>query len=279
VIRGSTAIAQAIDDQEMAEGDGDAVHEEEPVFKPSAVMEALKFGWNSVFTPDASTNGSCDVSTEAVDALIDRTRGTADMSTLTSDICETGSALAEGQQRSVASFNIDQPLVSTHLFNGEVLDNSATEDDVQAIAASWNQSRFAARVADATPIFARKPMQSNWSHDDACMACGDGGELLLCDMCPAAYHLECIGAGQVPSGRWACPHHFCCVCEKKSQDCSNCLFRCEMCPCAFCEDCKPDDMSFLPNNDCRFIKRGFKVPTNAYYIHCSDECRASAQHI
>jgi hypothetical protein len=41
VIRGSTAIAQAIDDQEMAEGDGDAVHEEEPVFKPSAVMEVV----------------------------------------------------------------------------------------------------------------------------------------------------------------------------------------------------------------------------------------------
>jgi hypothetical protein len=47
------------------------------------------------------------------------------------------------------------------------------------------------------PRVCRKPMQSNWSHDDACMACGDGGELLLCDMCPAAYHLECIGAGQV----------------------------------------------------------------------------------
>ena len=31
---------------------------------------------------------------------------------------------------------------------------------------------------------------------------------------------------QVPAGRWTCPHHFCCVCEKKSQDCSNCLFRC-----------------------------------------------------
>ena len=89
---------------------------------------------------------------------------------------------------------------------------------------------------------------------------------------------------QVPAGRWTCPHHFCCVCERKSQDCSNCLFRCpaniyfhapaarslrfcriwepsnffrrcEMCPCAFCEDCKPDDMSFLPINDCRFTKR------------------------
>jgi hypothetical protein len=29
------------------------------------------------------------------------------------------------------------------------------------------------------------------------MACGDGGELLLCNLCPASYHLECIGAHQV----------------------------------------------------------------------------------
>jgi hypothetical protein len=42
-------------------------------------------------------------------------------------------------------------------------------------------------------------MQSNWTHDDVCMACGDGGELLLCNMCPAAYHLECIGAEKVRS--------------------------------------------------------------------------------
>ena len=39
VIRGSTAIAQAIDDQEQAEGDGDTLEDEEPVVKPSAVME------------------------------------------------------------------------------------------------------------------------------------------------------------------------------------------------------------------------------------------------
>ena len=158
--------------------------------------------------------------------------------------------------------------MSTHMLNGEVLDCSATEDDVQVIAASWNQSRYASRVANAAPIYAqcaatasqcaadtivsrvdRKPMQSNWSHDDVCMACGDGGQLLLCNLCPAAYHLECIGADQVqhpvppislllcqcpnsrypplqiPAGVWKCAHHACCVCEKKSQDCSNCLFR------------------------------------------------------
>ena len=40
VIRGSTAIAQAIDDHELAEGDGENFDEEsEPVFKQSAVME------------------------------------------------------------------------------------------------------------------------------------------------------------------------------------------------------------------------------------------------
>jgi hypothetical protein len=39
VIRGSTAISQAIDDQEETECDADSTECEEPVFKPSAVME------------------------------------------------------------------------------------------------------------------------------------------------------------------------------------------------------------------------------------------------
>jgi hypothetical protein len=40
-------------------------------------------------------------------------------------------------------------------------------------------------------------MQQNWTHDDICMACLDGGQLLLCNLCPAAYHLKCIGAKKV----------------------------------------------------------------------------------
>ena len=42
VIRGSTAIAQAIDAQQLVEGDGETLEEDsEPVFKPSAVMEVM----------------------------------------------------------------------------------------------------------------------------------------------------------------------------------------------------------------------------------------------
>ena len=101
-----------------------------------------------MFTPDASKDGACDVSPQTVEALIDRSRGTADDS-------DSDRTLLEGQQCSVSSFNIEQPLVSTHLLNGELLDSSAAEDDVQAIASSWNQSRYASRLADATPIYAR----------------------------------------------------------------------------------------------------------------------------
>lgn len=50
---------------------------------------------------------------------------------------------------------------------------------------------------ELTYSFIRKPMQSNWSNEAECLSCGDGGMLLLCDFCPASYHLECAGIEQV----------------------------------------------------------------------------------
>lgn len=229
--------------------------------------QALKFGWNSVFTPDSSVNGACDVSSHAVEALIDRTRGIASAYTQSTHDSEPNRDLFEGQQCSVASFNIEQPLVSTHLLNGEKLDESASEDDVQAIAASWNQSRFALRVADAMPIYARcfatlfslffvdlflayqlaesrcrtagpttmlawhAVMAASFSYA-TCAPLHITSSALAPDRfdahAPSLSHVSLLypsSCSQVPSGRWSCPHHFCCVCEKKSQDCSNCLFR------------------------------------------------------
>ena len=44
------------------------------------------------------------------------------------------------------------------------------------------------------------------SHDDVCGGCGgEVGELLLCDACPAAFHLGCVGLAVVPVGDWFCP--------------------------------------------------------------------------
>ena len=55
-------------------------------------------------------------------------------------------------QCSIASFDIHQPLVSTRLLNGSALDDTTAEDDVEAIAASWNKSRFASRVGLEMPV-------------------------------------------------------------------------------------------------------------------------------
>ena len=43
-------------------------------------------------------------------------------------------------------------------------------------------------------------------NEDMCRACRDGGDLLCCDGCPAAFHPLCVGLHSVPLGdSWFCP--------------------------------------------------------------------------
>lgn len=43
------------------------------------------------------------------------------------------------------------------------------------------------------------------SHISYCVQCRDGGSLMCCDGCPAAYHAACLGLGDVPDASWFCP--------------------------------------------------------------------------
>uniref|UniRef100_A0A0R3XBN0 PHD-type domain-containing protein n=1 Tax=Hydatigena taeniaeformis TaxID=6205 RepID=A0A0R3XBN0_HYDTA len=49
-------------------------------------------------------------------------------------------------------------------------------------------------------------------HQDYCDVCQQGGNIMLCDTCPRAYHLVCLDPEleEVPEGVWSCPH-----CEKQ----------------------------------------------------------------
>ncbi|XP_053574273.1 chromodomain-helicase-DNA-binding protein 3 isoform X2 [Bombina bombina] len=49
-------------------------------------------------------------------------------------------------------------------------------------------------------------------HQDYCEVCQQGGEIILCDTCPRAYHLVCLEPEleKAPQGKWSCPH-----CEKE----------------------------------------------------------------
>ena len=75
--------------------------------------------------------------------------------------------------------------------------------------------------------------------------CWDGGDLLICDYCPAAWHAACLTAdarqASTSSLIWACPHHRCVHCKRKASA-AGLIFRCEMCERAFCEDCMPEDV-------------------------------------
>lgn len=45
-------------------------------------------------------------------------------------------------------------------------------------------------------------------HQDYCEVCQQGGEIILCDSCPKAYHLVCFDPDleDAPEGAWSCPH-------------------------------------------------------------------------
>ena len=45
-------------------------------------------------------------------------------------------------------------------------------------------------ICDWTRMFTRKIFQTE--HQDHCEVCQQGGEIMLCDTCPRAYHLICV---------------------------------------------------------------------------------------
>uniref|UniRef100_A0A8C9SUE4 Chromodomain helicase DNA binding protein 3 n=1 Tax=Scleropages formosus TaxID=113540 RepID=A0A8C9SUE4_SCLFO len=105
-------------------------------------------------------------------------------------------------------------------------------------------------------------------HQDYCEVCQQGGEIILCDTCPRAYHLVCLEPEleRAPEGKWSCPH-----CEKegiqweaKEEDFED-----------FEEECEDggvdeddDHMEF-----CRVCKDGGELLCcdscpSSYHIHC-----------
>ncbi|KAI5074850.1 hypothetical protein GOP47_0010811 [Adiantum capillus-veneris] len=49
-------------------------------------------------------------------------------------------------------------------------------------------------------------------NDNICQICGDGGQLMLCDSCPSAFHYGCLHLDAVPDGDWHCSRCRCGSC-------------------------------------------------------------------
>ncbi|XP_050369061.1 increased DNA methylation 1-like [Argentina anserina] len=73
---------------------------------------------------------------------------------------------------------------------------------------------------------------SDDKNHDECSVCCYGGELILCDRCPSAYHIGCVGLGEVGDGDWFCPSCCCGVCGVGILEdhvvCEQCRQRCHI---------------------------------------------------
>lgn len=101
-------------------------------------------------------------------------------------------------------------------------------------------------------------------NNDFCEECKQGGELLLCDTCPRAYHTVCIDSSMEdpPEGDWSCPHciehgpeivkeepakqndDFCKICKETEN-----LLLCDSCTCSFHAYCMEPPLTEVPQEE------------------------------
>ncbi|XP_063922162.1 chromodomain-helicase-DNA-binding protein Mi-2 homolog [Zophobas morio] len=106
-----------------------------------------------------------------------------------------------------------------------------------------------------------KPEEEPYEHQDYCEVCQQGGEIILCDTCPRAYHLVCLDPEleDTPEGKWSCPHcenegpaeqdddehqEFCRICKDGGE-----LLCCDSCPSAYHTHCLNPPLVEIPDGD------------------------------
>ncbi|XDV51511.1 hypothetical protein PO909_020374 [Leuciscus waleckii] len=99
----------------------------------------------------------------------------------------------------------------------DFLDDFSDFDDISIHSASVLSDTSAAPKKKSTRRGRKKRKREDGDgyetdHQDYCEVCQQGGEIILCDTCPRAYHLVCLDPEleKAPEGKWSCPH-----CEKE----------------------------------------------------------------
>ncbi|CAL9193155.1 unnamed protein product [Musa hybrid cultivar] len=61
-----------------------------------------------------------------------------------------------------------------------------------------------------------KHVYAHSQSDSVCSVCQYGGTLMLCDHCPSAFHVGCVGLKDLPKGKWFCPSCRCGICASSA---------------------------------------------------------------
>ncbi|KAK7283251.1 hypothetical protein RIF29_12653 [Crotalaria pallida] len=88
--------------------------------------------------------------------------------------------------------------------------NIFLDDDGRSLMDCQMEARVSLNYALMSQGFVNYLDQS----DNICSICHYGGDLMLCDRCPSAFHHTCLGLEKVPDGDWFCSSCCCKICNK-----------------------------------------------------------------
>uniref|UniRef100_A0A3Q0SR31 Chromodomain helicase DNA binding protein 4a n=1 Tax=Amphilophus citrinellus TaxID=61819 RepID=A0A3Q0SR31_AMPCI len=110
-------------------------------------------------------------------------------------------------KRKRSSSEEDEPDVDSDFDNGSINSVSVSE------GSNSRSSRSKKKPSKSKPKKKKEDGDGyETDHQDYCEVCQQGGEIILCDTCPRAYHMVCLDPDmeKAPEGTWSCPH-----CEKE----------------------------------------------------------------
>ncbi|XP_034560383.1 chromodomain-helicase-DNA-binding protein 4-like isoform X3 [Notolabrus celidotus] len=112
-------------------------------------------------------------------------------------------------KRKRSSSEEDEPDVDSDFDDGSMNSVSVSE------GSNSRSSRSKKKASKSKPKKKKEAEEGDGyetDHQDYCEVCQQGGEIILCDTCPRAYHMVCLDPDmeKAPEGTWSCPH-----CEKE----------------------------------------------------------------
>ena len=119
----------------------------------------------------------------------------------------------------------------------------------------------------------KRAKKESIKHQQSCQICWETGNLIACNLCPRAYHSDCLHPTKKPRvnqfGSFFCPQHYCKKCKLGTSDAGGMLYRCRWCEMAYCDDClDSSNVELLGDTLKEFLLLDFGYIVQAHFVTC-----------
>ena len=150
--------------------------------------------------------------------------------------CASGGSQLHTQYKKYVAAS--EPACPTSSSTGTLAGDSVTHKTDSKLAGKSETDTLASAFQDGSE--GGCPEDDGWQ--EFCEECGDGGDLMCCDLCPRVYHAKCLKLTLPPADDWACPHcvklgpvalkplRRCIACAETKTDKVEDAYQCRSCP-------------------------------------------------